>query len=52
MSDDRMELLVSEVQAILVKLPEEVREGLSSSKAIEHLHAQLALRRSRLKIFS
>ena len=43
-----MELLISEVHAILVKLPEGVREGLSSSKATEHVHAQLALRRSRL----
>lgn len=43
-----MERLASEVHAILTKLPDEVREGLSSSKAIERLHAQLALSRSRL----
>jgi len=46
MPDDRMKLLVSEVDEILAKLPEKVRQGLSSPKAIERLHAQLELRRS------
>lgn len=46
MIDDRMKLLVSEVDAILTKLPERVRQGLSSPRALERLHAQLDLRRS------
>jgi hypothetical protein len=46
MLDDRMKLLVSEVDAILTKLPEKVRQGLSSPRALERLHAQLELRGS------
>lgn len=47
MTDNRTESLISEVDTILANLPERMRHRLSSPVALERLHAQLELRKSR-----
>lgn len=48
MPNNHMKVLVTEVDAILAKLSEDVRQGLSSTKSVARLAAQLELQRSRV----
>jgi len=50
MRNDVVERLQTETNAVLANLPESVRQGLSSPKSRDRLHAQLVLRTTHLSI--